>query len=98
MVVHGGGTTGNDASSTFIKQVGSLTAPIVVLGQTSETPIEKGQKSADLLKENGAKNVYISTVTETSNASLPEPIDQTRNGAGVLDTGRRSKSADEDIR
>ena len=72
LIVHGGGTTGKDATGTFLKCAGSLSAPIVVLGQVSETPIEKGQISADWLKTNGATNVYVCRITETDKSSLPE--------------------------
>ena len=72
LVVHGGGTTGKDATGTFLKRVGSLSAPIVVLGQVSEMALEKGQRSADWLKENGATNIYVARVTEADKSSIPE--------------------------
>jgi cyanophycinase len=82
LVVHGGGTTGKDATGTFLKRVGSLSAPIVVLGQVSESAIEKGQRSADWLKENGATNVYVARVTEKDRSSLPELLAKLKSARG----------------
>lgn len=82
LVVHGGGTTGKDATGTFLKRVGSLSAPIVVLGQVSEAAIDKGQRSADWLKENGATNVYVARVTEADKSPLPELLDKLKSTRG----------------
>ncbi len=82
LIVHGGGSTGKDATGTFLKRVGSLSAPIVVLGQVSETAVDKGQRSADWLKENGATNVYVARVTETDASSLPELLARLKSARG----------------
>lgn len=72
LIVHGGGTTGKDATGTFLKYVGSMFAPVVVLGQVSEDPVAKGKSSADWLRENGATNVYAAQITETDASTLSE--------------------------
>ncbi|MBC8138615.1 MAG: Type 1 glutamine amidotransferase-like domain-containing protein [Fibrella sp.] len=82
LVVHGGGSTGKDATGTFLKRVGSLSAPIVVLGQVSESAIEKGQRSAEWLKENGATNVYVARVTDSDKSSLPELLEKLKSARG----------------
>ncbi|MBC7807725.1 MAG: Type 1 glutamine amidotransferase-like domain-containing protein [Akkermansiaceae bacterium] len=82
LVVHGGGSTGKDATGTFLKRAGSPSAPIVVLGQVSEAAVEKGQRSADWLKENGATDVYVARVTETDKSSLPELLTRLESARG----------------
>lgn len=82
LIVHGGGTTGKDATGMFLKRVGSFSAPLVVLGQVSEAPIDKGQRSADWLKENGAGNVYVARVTETDNSFLDELVTKLESASG----------------
>ena len=83
LIVHGGGTTGKDATGTFLKRVGSLSAPIVVLGQVSEDPVGKGQRSADWLKENGATgDVYVARVTEADASTLPELVTKLKAARG----------------
>ncbi|MDX1931876.1 MAG: cyanophycinase [Capsulimonadales bacterium] len=55
--LHGGGATQPEIIRAFVQTAGGPEKPIVVLAQTSEDPVQKGNVSAAWLRENGAKVV-----------------------------------------
>jgi cyanophycinase len=59
LIAHGGGTTGAETTRRFISLAGGSDAPLVVLGQVSEDATAKGERSAEWLRENGAKSVFV---------------------------------------
>jgi cyanophycinase len=57
VILHGGGTTAPETTKRLIECAGGPTARIVVLAHTGEDVAGKARRSADWLRENGAKDV-----------------------------------------
>ncbi|WP_395094212.1 cyanophycinase [Armatimonas sp.] len=57
VILHGGGTTAPETTRRLIECAGGPTARIVVLAHTGEDVVGKAKRSADWLRENGAKDV-----------------------------------------
>ena len=57
VILHGGGTTAPETTKRLIECAGGPMARIVVLAHTGEDVAGKAKRSADWLRENGAKDV-----------------------------------------
>jgi cyanophycinase len=78
LLAHGGGTTSAETMRRFISLCGGPDAPLVVLGQTAEDSQARGERSADWLRENGAKNVFVGQTEKIS-----ELVAALKNARGV---------------
>jgi cyanophycinase len=58
-VLAGGGTTSNEMVKRFIDLAGGPGAEILVVALTREEPLKAGRGSAELLEENGARQVRV---------------------------------------
>lgn len=72
LVLHGGGTTAPETTKTLIRHAGGPDALLIVLPQTSTAAVDKGVRSADWLRANGAKNVVVSSVTRPGDPAVLE--------------------------
>jgi cyanophycinase len=78
LLAHGGGTTEAETTRRFIALSGGPDAPLVVLGQTAEDALAKGERSAAWLRKNGAKTVFVAQVEK-----LPELLAALKDARGV---------------
>jgi cyanophycinase len=83
LILHGGGSTGADTTRKFIRHAGGVEAPLIVLPQSSAEAGARGQRSADWLKENGARNVYASPVTRPDDPAMGDLLQRLKTAAGV---------------
>ncbi len=83
LFAHGGGNTPPASTQEFIKRAGGPDAPLVVLPQSSIEAEAKGKRSADWLKENGAKNVYASVLTNPNAPEMPQLLKALETARGV---------------
>ncbi len=70
VILHGGGTTAAETTKRLIECAGGPTARIVVLAHTGEDVAGKAKRSADWLRENGAKDVQAPVSVSEALAAL----------------------------
>lgn len=72
VILHGGGTTAAETTKRVIALAGGPEAKLVVLAHTGEDVAGKGKRSADWLRENGAKNVLAPVSVREALAALDD--------------------------
>ena len=70
VILHGGGTTAAETTKRLIELSGGPQARIVVLAHTGEDVAGKAKRSADWLRENGAKDVLAPVSVSEALAAL----------------------------
>lgn len=72
VILHGGGTTAAETTQRLIARAGGPDAKVVVLAQTGEDVAGKAKRSADWLRENGARNVAAPLTVSEALAALTD--------------------------
>jgi cyanophycinase len=72
VILHGGGSTAPETTQRLIALAGGAEAKLVVLGHVSEEILAKATRSAEWLRENGAKNIQTPESPKDVLAALSE--------------------------
>lgn len=72
VILHGGGTTAAETTKRLIALAGGPDAKMIVLAHTGEDVAGKGKRSADWLRDNGAKNVLAPVSARDALAALDD--------------------------